>query len=329
MTINVSVIIPVYNVQKYLSRCLQSVEQQTYQNLEIILVDDGSTDKSGIICDEYKNKHENTIVIHQENQGLSGARNIGVSVSRGKYITFVDSDDIISKDYVYELVNSIEKYKADLAVGRSIKFWDIIPIKYGSTEIEVLNAEKTIIEMCNGYNFGVSACCKLYKRELVVKYPYPIGKLYEDLATTYKIIGDCEKVVFIKRYLYYYRQRPYSISNNRKMNDAQLYGLEAAQGQLSYVRERYPNAIPAAQARCILKAFDYMPFIADGSKESMSYFKKIRKYAIENGNKIVLSRKVNLQNKIRYISLRLGYKPSLFATRVLNAVKNRRALSKG
>ena len=114
----ISVVVPVYNVEKYIDKCINSIINQTYKNLEIILVDDGSPDNCGNICDEYAKKDNRIIVIHKENGGLSDARNTGIEVSKGKYITFIDSDDYISDNYVSFLYNLIIEYKADISIGK-------------------------------------------------------------------------------------------------------------------------------------------------------------------------------------------------------------------
>lgn len=324
MSYDVSIILPVYNVEQYLEECLESIEQQIFTNYELIIVNDGSTDNSEKICRLYVEKHDNAKLISQKNQGLSVARNNGVSVSTGKYITFVDSDDVISNNYLSSLVGAIESSKADLSIGRSLKFWDRIPIKKQIKEMVVLSPENALIEMCNGHNFGVSACCKLYKRELVEKYPYPIGKIYEDLATTYKIIGDSKCVAFCKDYLYFYRQREQSISHSKSISAAQLYGLEAAENQLKYIRDNFPNAIPAAEARCVLKAFDYIAYISDGSQKSKRIYSELQKYVKENSKHVLKSKDVNMQNKIRCISIRGGYHMGMFVDRILDYFKKMR-----
>ena len=127
----ISVIVPVYNVEKYLPQCLNSIINQTYKNIEVVLVDDGSTDDSGNICEEYKKNDERIIVVHQKNSGLSAARNVGIEISTGEYITFIDSDDYISPDYIENLYSALEQYSADIAicdlkkVSEKVELWDI------------------------------------------------------------------------------------------------------------------------------------------------------------------------------------------------------------
>lgn len=324
----ISIIVPVYNVEQYIDECLTSIEKQNYDDFEVVIVNDGSTDDSKLICEEYTLKHDNVVLVNQRNQGLSAARNAGVLASSGDYITFVDSDDIISNSYLNTLIETALKYDADITVGKSLKFWDKITQKPNKGAVELLTPEKALIEMCNGYKFGVSACCKLYRRELVEEFPYPVGKLFEDLDTTYKIIGSSKKIAYCDDYLYFYRQREQSISHNNGITEAQLYGLEAAKHQLEYVKQKYPNATTAAEARCVLKAFDYISSINDGSKESRIQYKQLQKYINDNTTNIIASRNVNVQNKLRYISIKCGYLAGIIMDKILEFIKKCRARRK-
>ena len=159
----ISVVVPVYNVEKYLERCVDSIIKQTYKNLDIILVDDGSQDNSGKICDKYKEKYNNIQVIHQKNQGLSIARNNGLAIAEGNYITFIDSDDWIKKDMIESLFNAMHKYKADIA---SVAVYDVYDsgqviknVKYKN--VKVLSREEALeCFLFNGY-LTVCVCGKI------------------------------------------------------------------------------------------------------------------------------------------------------------------------
>lgn len=211
----ISVIVPVYNVENYLSRCVDSIINQTYSNLEIILVDDGSTDSSGIICDEYKKKDKRIIVIHQENGGLSQARNSGMKVMKGKYVTFVDSDDYISPDYIKYLFNLIVRYKADISICLYRNFYEDGTLerkkKNKRISIGLFSGQEAAVDLCYQKHIPNSACGKLYNSELFHNIVYPVGKLYEDLGTTYKLFLLSNKVVFSPIEKYYYFQRQDSI----------------------------------------------------------------------------------------------------------------------
>lgn len=213
----ISVIVPVYNVEKYLKKCIESILGQTYQNIEIILVDDGSTDNSGKICDEYKKTDTRIKVVHKENGGLSDARNKGIDVSAGAYIMFVDSDDYISSKMVEILYERIIEDKADIAicnVSSVDEYYNDLnernihpPIKR-----EVLNSSEAMcrISQIDGWNY-VIACNKLYKRYIFLDIKFPYQKIHEDEFIIHRVFDKCARISCTDQALYYYVQRGESI----------------------------------------------------------------------------------------------------------------------
>ena len=179
----ISVIIPCYNVEKYLYRCVDSIIGQTYKNLEIILVDDGSPDNCGKICDEYAAKDGRIKVIHKENGGLSDARNVAIDVAKGEWLTFVDSDDYLTKDYVDTLYNLCIKYKTKVTVADWCIFAEgTYPFMSKRKNKEILFSQNGALEdMFNQVHFDVSACTKLYHHSLFEGVRFPKGMLFEDL----------------------------------------------------------------------------------------------------------------------------------------------------
>ena len=212
----ISVIVPVYNVERYISQCVESILEQTYADLEIILVDDGSTDGSGSICDEYKLKDNRVVVIHKCNGGLSEARNAGLDIARGEYIGFVDSDDYIEPDMYEVLYKNCERYAADLAAARFVKFNTQGEVRKNFTEnIEVFSREEMLRLFIVGdrrYEITMSVWDRLYKRELISDLRFPVGKCYEDIVFSTKVIEKSKINVYIDRALYHYRLREDSIS---------------------------------------------------------------------------------------------------------------------
>lgn len=212
----VSVIIPVYNVEQYLEVCLKSIMYQTYKNIEIILVDDGSTDVSGAICDAYAQKDSRIYVIHKENGGLSEARNIGVAVSKGKYVMFVDSDDMVAPNLVEYLYNLMCTYNATISIcdllhifpGEEINFCD-------ETEHYIFNSEQAVCEMFYQKTFLVAACGKLYDRRCFENIFFPVGMLFEDSAVMYKILDQAQNIVYGNAKLYGYMHREGSITTKK------------------------------------------------------------------------------------------------------------------
>ena len=212
----ISVIVPVYNVERYIRQCVESILEQTYADLEIILVDDGSTDGSGSICDEYKLKDDRVVVIHKCNGGLSDARNAGLDIARGEYIGFVDSDDYIEPDMYEVLYKNCERYAADLATARFVKFNTQGEDRKNFTEnIEVFSREEMLRLFIVGdrrYEITMSVWDRLYKRELISDLRFPVGKCYEDIVFSTKVIEKSKINVYIDRALYHYRLREDSIS---------------------------------------------------------------------------------------------------------------------
>ena len=217
----ISVIVPVYNVEEYLPICLDSLQKQTYENLEIILVDDGSTDSSSEIVDECARIDKRVKVFHTKNGGLSAARNFGLKKATGEYVMFVDSDDFLKKDaaqYLYEL---IEKSGAKISVASHIekrgeKLRDFNDGKVKTAEMTV---EKALYNMLNERGFMVSAWGKLYSKDLFKGIEYPVGKLHEDVGTTYKLFlaaydkDKNTKISYGSKPVYIYNIRSSSITN--------------------------------------------------------------------------------------------------------------------
>ncbi len=211
----ISIIIPVYKVEKYLEKCIQSVINQTYENLQIILVDDGSPDNCGKICDEYAQKDHRIEVIHKSNGGLSDARNKGLEMAKGEYIGFVDSDDYIEADMYEVLYNLLKQYNADVSI---CNFYTVsqgkISIKNADNGINEYNRIEILKEILLDKNIQSYAWNKLYKKELFDEIKYPIGKKYEDIGTTFYLLEKCNKVVVTGKSEYYYINRQDSIVNN-------------------------------------------------------------------------------------------------------------------
>lgn len=214
----ISIIIPVYNVEKYLERCVESVFAQTYSAYELILVDDGSTDGSGKICDRLAKRDDRVRVIHKENGGLSSARNTGLKMSRGEYITFIDSDDVVHPCYLECLLKAgkhadISMGKLERFSGETVSFADIDKnekpdLKTGQETLGCFFEQKA--EVAN----YVSACCKLYKRELFDGIVFPEGRLFEDEFTTYRLYYKADKVAVSQNILYYYYVNDTGITRN-------------------------------------------------------------------------------------------------------------------
>lgn len=232
----ISVIIPIYNCEKYLDRCINSVINQTYKNLEVILVDDGSTDSSGLICDRYLKKDKRIKVFHTSNGGLSAARNYGIGKAKASYIGFVDSDDQIDT-YMYEtLYNNLINNNADLSVcSVSFVYKDTLLRSKKYCPIEIIDSKKDTINLFFHYLGGVSAWNKLYKKELFKNISFPEGRFFEDAWVMYEIFDKCKKIVYDHKQLYLYTQRPDTIMSS--------VSQKLAKDWVSHNRELYLSKI--------------------------------------------------------------------------------------
>lgn len=209
MNKKVSVIIPVYNVEKYLKKCVNSVIKQTYHNLEIILVDDGSTDGSGQLCDRIEKKDTRIKVFHKSNGGLSDARNYGIEHSTGDYITFIDSDDVVSINLISHLLNISEKYNADISICNPTHIFNNVSLNFeDATKVRLLSSTQALNMMFYQKDFLVSAWGKLYSSNIFNKIKFPVGMIFEDVAIMYKLFYLSNRIVYsnAKYYGYYHRE---------------------------------------------------------------------------------------------------------------------------
>ena len=236
----ISIIVPIYNVEKYLKECIESIINQTYKNIEIILVDDGSPDNCGKICEEYSQKDKRIIVIHKENGGLSDARNKGIDIAKGDYLTFIDSDDFVNIDYIEKLYSSIKLNNTELAqcgISKVNENNEIIEKlnydeNYIKTSHEILNElyGKHLIENVVIWN-------KMYAKELFKNIRFPVGKIHEDEFTTYKIFYSVDRISLLSDCLYNYRQTNESIIG-KKFNKKRLNLLEALEERMNFFKNR-------------------------------------------------------------------------------------------
>lgn len=320
--VKVSIIIPVYKVEKYLRKCLDSVIAQTYKNIEVILVEDGSPDNCGSICDEYAQKNPYIRVIHQENQGQAAARNNAVKLVTGEFVLFIDSDDFVEADCVEYLVTLQQKYNADVTIGgfKYLYEGNTVKPRNAKEQVIVMNAEEALIRINYGVGFGATPWAKLYKRELIRAYPFPVGQIYEDLATIYKILGDAETIVYGNRRIYYWLQREGS-TMHLNFDERQMAGIEAAKNQLTYMKRKYPNVIQAAKVRYVGKIVEIMAIVLKSHNSNIMYNRLKKKMMFFRD--VLLDRRVKSSLKLRMISIMCGYYPTKFVFFCHNFVKER------
>jgi glycosyltransferase involved in cell wall biosynthesis len=304
----ISVIVPVYGVEKYINKCLDSIINQTYENLEIILVDDGSKDSSGRICDEYALKDERIRVFHKSNGGLSDARNFGIEQSTGEFITFIDSDDYIDLDYIEFLYHLIKK-GYDLAVCSLHVVYTSnghVCDKGNGREI-VVSGKKCIEMMCYHDEVDTCAYAKLAHRRLFSKVRYPKGKLFEDIGTTYLLFDQCDKIIcsFVPKYYYVIRENSIVTSS---FNLHKLDLIEMTNQMARYVDEKYPEIKDATLRRRGYAYFSTLNQMLDVKEnEYIEIRKKIIKFLKRNSFDIIKNSHTPMRDKVAYLSLNCGF----------------------
>lgn len=302
----ISVIIPVYKVEKYLRRCLDSVTGQTYENLEIVLIDDGSPDNCGSICDEYALKDNRIKVIHKGNTGLSDSRNEGIEASHGEYVLFVDSDDYIHPKMIEELYTNACEKNADVVVCDYVKV--------NEDEERVWMNQKLPVEAITitddnrlKYMLGDTkiiftvAWNKLFRRTVLGDIRFPFGKVHEDEFWTYKILHRAQAVVYLKETLYYYVQRDSSIMGEHT-NIKSLQRLDAYKERIQYYKDR---KMPLYEYQMINHYRYFMNDVIDKvykqgkctKEEISSYIYYIRKEILLN----IWKYNVSMKTKLGYV----------------------------
>lgn len=303
----VSIIVPVYNVEDCLSYCVDSLRQQTYKNIEIILVDDGSTDSSGEICDQYAREDDRIKVLHIENGGLSNARNTGVKESSTDWIVFIDSDDYYDHRAIEYLVKLRDKYRVDLVATPVIEvrnyensdFLGDFREKYSGK----LDRRTALEQMFYGNYVGTHSGGKLYKKEILLRFPYPNGMLYEDLSLAYEHIASCENIAVSALNLYKYYRRPGSIVNS-KYSDRLLDFYKAMEWNRAYVERDYPNDKEMRRALNVRYVFNGLHIVhAMLISDMYAEVNKIRKEYIQYFKDVILNSNVTRKNKVKYLML--------------------------
>ena len=296
----ISVIIPVYNVERYLNECLNSVLVQTFHNLEIILVNDGSTDKTEEICDEFAKKDNRVHVFHKGNTGVASSRNIGVDLASGDFIIFVDGDDVADKEMIEILYDNLKKYDADISICGLQNFDKKMPESVlKNQETIVMNNIEAIESMFYQRYFDTGPVAKLYKSSIVNKNRFPDGKFFEDLFTVYKFLNDAKKVVFTPEIHYYYRQNEISLMH-KDFENSILDELSAIDEIESFVNKEHPELETPFLSRKFSSYCQVLGWIP--SNNSSNEIKKIKRniwsFIKTYRNKMIKDKKARLKNRI-------------------------------
>ena len=279
----ISVVIPVYNVEKYLSECLDSVVNQTYKNLQIILVDDGSTDFSGKICDVYAEKDNRITVVHQKNAGAGAAKNTGLELIDGDYFSIIDSDDYIELDMYEKMVNSLEKYNADIVqcLFRNVFVNDSFDRKYKikGNYPKVLTSKSFLKEYLYDWKYAIFAN-KVFKSSLLKEIRFPVGRKIDDEFFTYKLVCNAKKVVNIDNILYNYRMRKTSVMNENDTDRLIYDRIDCFIERYNYVSDIYPSL----KKKYNLKLYDDLLYFKDSAKDNGKILSLINNFSRKKSN---------------------------------------------
>lgn len=312
-----SIIVPVYNVEVFLEECLQSLVNQTLGMTEIIIVNDGSTDDSCIIIEEYEKKYENIIVINQKNQGLAAARNSGIKVATGKYIAFIDSDDFIDLDMFEQMYLKAEKYNVEVVICDLLLYWDKDKTKiYNELNVDEnkVYSSGEIYKLLLSRKLNCQTVNKIYRRDIWIKNNiwFEDGRYYEDIKPSF-IIGDkYSKFMFVNKPMYKYRMREGAITANSSPKKI-LDFVEMVEECCKYSKKNYSN----------IDSFDkyFMSFNISYGLYAMEMLRSISDKAKQNELKILIEDKINLdynliqcyknetislKSKIKYLLFKLG-----------------------
>ena len=294
----ISVIVPVYNVEKYLDNCVQSVLRQTYAGFELILVDDGSTDSSSDMCDEYAQKDNRVKVIHQSNQGPSVARNKASLSAQGEYITFIDSDDYVADDYLESLLSALCQHNADI----SAVLMKEIPEGYNLPEkgkekcrIITLTGDEALLNVLYQKDLDTTPCGMLFKKEIVTENPFPAGRYHEDDFTMYRYFEDSNCTVISKVVKYFYVQHESSIMHS-KSEKILLDEIDASDNLEMYFSSKNKKMLKAAKSKKFSNYCQILINNPDLKNKHPKEFCKINDYLLKNRLSIILDKETRFKN---------------------------------
>ena len=308
-----SVIVPVYNVEECLGRCVDSILAQTYSHLEVILVDDGAKDKSGAICDDYAARDSRVKVIHKENGGLSSARNAGLDAAQGEYIAFVDSDDWITTDAYAHMLSLARKYDVKLVCGGR---YDVSG-KTGEKTLglcpareEVISAEELAGRIFLWDGCDSSACDKLYHRSVLENFRYPEGRVCEDVPVTYRIVLAARRVAMSDKPFYHYYHRPGSITTASAITEKTFHFSQHTEEICRDILENHPAIAPQARYLRVKSLSHILLLLEQAGEDVRQQFSKEYRHARKELRKhtvfILKSPYFGKKEKITDLLLNLG-----------------------
>lgn len=311
----ISIIVPVYNCEKYISNCINSILEQSFKDFELILVDDGSSDRSFEICESFAKKDNRVRAIHQPNSGVSRARNRGMDEAKGEYIGFVDGDDCVDKEMYERLYKNLAYNNADISICGIVNYFvkkDGTTEKVRQSQVDgfwIFSGEQALKEALQSRLYSVNPVNKLFKRELFDKLRYPEGKISEDAFLIPVVISKAGKVVYDSKPMYYYLRRENSITTSN-FSDRDWDVVEAYKNHLNMVSEKFPNLKKVAKFR-YLWAYTYVIdkiMLSENSENYLKDFKKAFDFIKKNILEIIFNPYFSLKRKIAVIVLLINKK---------------------
>lgn len=299
----ISVIIPVYNVERYLEKCIQSVINQTYRNLEIILINDGSTDSSVNICKKFLDIDNRIVLFNKENGGLSSARNLGIDNANGEYISFLDSDDFISENMYEILVGNLENFNGDISIIENCNVYEnnyFIEKQHDEEQVIVYSKQEAMEKYFEG-NF-IPAWGKLYKRRIFDNIRFPVGILNEDEAIMIKVFDKCNKdIIYQNIKLYFYLKRESgSITSTKKNIKNNIDWINNAYENLIYIKNNYPSLLNKAKYRYYISIVAMIIRLVDLDSQEFNYEMKMYRELLKSNRREILKNKdISLKFKVK------------------------------
>lgn len=304
-----SVIITIYNVEPHIKKCIESVLSQDYDNLEIILIDDGSKDNSGEICDEFVKQDNRVVVVHQENNGVSAARNHGISKASGEYIAFIDGDDYIDSMMYETLMSNIIKYNADIS---ACGYHDVYANRIISSQEEVvvdLFKKEDAIKLLFGKNDKIKVFTwnKVYKKRIFEKIKFPIGEIYEDVAIILDILSECDRIVATNQPLYYYVHRDTSITK-KQYTYKDNAGIVASQRNFEYISAHYNGYEDNSKIYLCKMYFLILDKLILSGDRYIEERRRIVSDINKNFSFVLIKKEMPFNRKISAIALKINFK---------------------
>ena len=307
----ISIIVPVYNVEIYLTECVRSILNQTYKNIEILLIDDGSSDNSGVLCENLAKQDDRIKVFHKENGGLSDARNYGIEKAVGEFIMFVDSDDLVSESIVDNLYNMIVSDKElKLAVCGLSHFTDGENVQYDlGKEITIFSREAALVDFLCQNNIPTSSCAKLYNKELLNGIRFVKGQRFEDNEFVFKVISHCGYIGYCNTKLYAYRHRINSITTS-KFDEKEFDIIEIGKKIIDYSKN---FSIDVQDAAIVYQCTNCLRICLTGTEQFVNDERYVycKKYIRKNYMKVCFCKKARNKLKVGLALYSIGLSPNI------------------